>query len=70
MMQPASDGDKENVAEDSNKDNAVRDDNKDDDKYEALKAQLFDNHIYRLWRTGALVKQYTSDEDCDTFEVC
>ena len=69
MDDAARDGDKENVAGDSNKDNAARDDDEDDD-CEALKAQLFDNHLYRLWRTGALLKQCTSDEDCDTFEVC
>ena len=33
-----------------------------------LEAQLCDDSLYRLWRTGALMKQFTSDED--TFEVC
>jgi hypothetical protein len=33
-----------------------------------LEAQLCDASLYRLWRTGALMKQFTSNED--TIEVC
>ena len=33
-----------------------------------LEAQLCDDSLYRLWRTGALMNQFTSNED--TFEVC
>lgn len=47
-------------------DNTV-DDNSD--LCQILKSQLFDNHLHRLWRTGALLKVYNADEDCDTFEV-
>ena len=40
-----------------------------DDQSGVLKAQLFNSHLQRLWRTGALINMYRSDEDCDTFEV-
>ena len=65
MDDTTGDVNKENTPGDGKEDNS-----KDDGKYQTLKAQLFDNHLNRLWRTGALMKLYTSDEDCDTFEVC
>lgn len=39
----------------------------DGDLCQELKSQLFDDRLRRLWRTGALLKLYNSDEDC---EVC
>ena len=35
-----------------------------------LESQLFDSALNRLWRTGAMMKQHTSDEDpVNDFEV-
>ena len=75
----AGEGHKDGGAGDGHKDGGAGDDYKDGgvgnkgDKCQILKAQLFDDHLHRLWRTGALLKLYTSDEDCvrdDMFEVC